>query len=200
MALSDMTDSYPEYFDRLREIYAAMDEAYNTAAGKYGFTCDQCPDNCCLTRFYNLTYLEYYYLLGGVNRLTAGQQQAVSQRAREVVDRVAVDEAAGRTPRHMCPLNVEGRCGLHTHRLMICRLHGIPHEFKFPDGRVSYGEGCPVFGERCGDRAYIVFDRTPFYQQLSSLEKAFRQTVGINGKIKMTIAQMIVAGFAEERT
>ena len=60
MALSDMTDSYPEYFDRLREIYAAMDEAYNTAAGKYGFTCDQCPDNCCLTRFYNLTYLEYY--------------------------------------------------------------------------------------------------------------------------------------------
>jgi hypothetical protein len=198
MELSNMTGGFPEYFDRLRDIYAAMDDAYDAVAQKYGFTCDHCPDNCCLTRFYNLTYLEYYYLLAGVGQLPAERQQQIRRKAQEVVGRVAADEAAGRTPRHMCPLNVEGRCGLHSHRLMICRLHGIPHEFRFPDGRVSYGEGCSVFGERCGDRNYIVFDRTLFYQQLSSLEKDFRQAAGINGKIKMTIAQMIVAGFRED--
>lgn len=194
-----MRDGYLEYFERLREIYAAMDDAYSAVAEKYGFTCDQCPDNCCLTRFYNLTYVEYYYLLSGIEQFPPEQQLAIEKKAQNVVGRVAADEAAGRTPRHMCPLNVEGRCGLHSHRLMICRLHGIPHEFRFPDGRASYGEGCSVFGERCGDRAYIVFDRTPFYQQLSSLEKDLRQSAGINGKVKMTIAQMIVAGFREGR-
>lgn len=199
MAQNEMVDKFPEYFERLQKVYAAMDEAYNAVAEKYGFTCDQCPDNCCLTRFYNLTYVEYYYLLAGVKQLSLERQRQIRENARNVVDRVGADDAAGRTPRHMCPLNVEGRCGLHTHRLIICRLHGVPHELRYPDGRVSYGEGCPVFSRRFGDQDYIPFDRTPFYRQMSSLEQEFRQSAGITGKIKMTIAQMIVAGLKDEQ-
>jgi hypothetical protein len=78
---------------------------------------------------------------------------------------------------------------------MICRLHGVPHELRYPDGRVSYGVGCPVFSTHFDDKDYIPFDRTTFYRQLSSVEQEFRQSSGMTGKIKMTIAQMIVAGF-----
>ena len=194
MPRNDMIDRHPEYFDQLRDIYTAMDEAYNVVAAQYGFTCDDCPDNCCLTRFYNLTYLEYYYLMDGVGRLSGDRQRQVGQNARDVVDLVARDEAAGRTPRHMCPLNVDGRCGLHSHRLIICRLHGVPHELRYPDGRVTYGQGCPVFSSRFKDVDYIPFDRTPVYRRMSALEQEFRQAAGLSGKIKMTIAEMIVHG------
>ncbi len=184
------------YFDRLKSLYAAMDNAYNAVAAQYGLTCDQCPDNCCRTRFYNHTYIEYYYLMAGIGTMPADQQQRIREGALMVSGQMAADEAAGHTPRRMCPLNVEGRCGLHTHRLMICRLHGIPHEIHFPDGRVTYGQGCSVFGARSLNQSYIPFDRTLFYQELSALEREFRQAAGIKieKRLNMTIAQMIACG------
>jgi hypothetical protein len=187
----DITRDYPGFLERLRSIYDAMDDAYNRVADRYGFTCDGCADNCCRTRFYNHTYLEYYYLMAGMEHLPQDRRREIVREAVSVCEQVAADEACGRTPRRMCPLNAEGRCGLHGHRLMICRLHGVPHEIRFPDGSVSRGPGCPVFTDRFAGRDYIPFDRTPFYRELSSLEKEFRQATGLDRKMKMTIAQMI---------
>jgi len=81
---------------------------------------------------------------------------------------------------------------MYEHRLMICRLHGIPYEFTPPGRDRVYGEGCAIFSSRHGDQPYIPFDRTPFYSELSALEREFRQTTGIYEKIKMTIAEMIL--------
>jgi GNAT superfamily N-acetyltransferase len=194
MLLADMITEYPMYFDRLRSIYTAMDDAYNAVAAQYGFTCEPCPGNCCRTRFYNHTWLEYYYLLAGIEQLPDDRRQQIGRDSLTVCRQVAADEACGRTPRRMCPLNADGRCGFHSHRLMICRLHGVPHELRFPDGSVSYGQGCSVFSGRFPDKGYIAFDRTPFYREMSSLEKAFREATGLEKKFKMTIAQMIAYG------
>ena len=50
----------------LIEIYAAMDHAYSVIADQLGFVCSGCEENCCRSRFYHYTYLEYFYLLEGV--------------------------------------------------------------------------------------------------------------------------------------
>ena len=49
------------------------------------------------------------------------------------------------------------------------------------------------FEETCKDRPPTRFDRTPFYRQMAELEKSLRSTTGLQTKIKMTIAQMILA-------
>jgi hypothetical protein len=41
--------------------------------------------------------------------------------------------------------------------------------------------------------AYIPFDRTPFYRDLASIEGALRRDMPGAGKIKMTVAEMILA-------
>jgi cell division protein YceG involved in septum cleavage len=40
-------------------------------------------------------------------------------------------------PQLMCPLNEEGRCSLYLHRLMICRMHGVPSSLTFPNGQTK---------------------------------------------------------------
>jgi hypothetical protein len=40
---------------------------------------------------------------------------------------------------------------------------------------------------------YIRFDRTPFYRQMAALEQELRKETGYTDKIKLTIAQMLVA-------
>jgi hypothetical protein len=75
---------------------------------------------------------------------------------------------------------------------MICRLHGIPHELKKSEQKTIYGPGCETFDHRCGRSTYFEFDRTPFYQEFAHLEQEVKQTLGITGKFKMTVAEMIV--------
>ena len=53
------------FIERLKTLYADMDAAYQAAADHYGFHCDGCLDNCCLTRFYHHTHLEYLILRQG---------------------------------------------------------------------------------------------------------------------------------------
>jgi hypothetical protein len=74
---------------------------------------------------------------------------------------------------------------------MICRMHGIPHELQKPGQHVIKGPGCHTFDERCADNGYFKFDRTPFYVALAKLENEFKQVVGVEDKIKMTVAEMI---------
>jgi len=92
----------------------------------------------------------------------------------------------------MCPLNAEGRCQVYTHRPMICRLHGIPHEMQLPGSPRQQSPGCEEFHRRCDRSTGLLLDRTPLYHKLAKLEFECRQALGLQRKIRMTIAEMLL--------
>ena len=182
-----------DFLERLRGIFAGMDEEYSRAISHYEFQCDGCTDNCCLTRFHHHTYLEYYYLARGFESLNPVQKDEVLQKAGEVCRETAKADKKGMPLRLMCPLNSGSLCILYPYRPMICRMHGIPHELHKPGYEVIHVPGCHTFDERCADKSYYRYDRTPFYMQMAGLEKEFKHALGVDGKIKMTVAEMIVS-------
>ena len=179
--------------DRLEQIYAAMDLAYNRAAGHYEFVCDGCRDSCCRSLFYHHTIIEYDYLIEGLKTLDPEKLKEVTSRALLVVGETVGADQSGSAVRIMCPLNFDELCILYSYRPMVCRLHGIPHELQKPGQKSVRGPGCETFDHRCGHKGYFQFDRTPFYRQLAMLEQDVRQTLGFDEKIKMTVAEMILA-------
>jgi Fe-S-cluster containining protein len=182
-----------DFLDRLREIFAAMDREYKRAAEQYQFQCDGCTDNCCLTRFYHHTYVEYHYLRRGFKELDPRKKCEVLAKAEDVC-RATADADAKRLPmRLMCPLNTDSLCDLYPYRPMICRLHGIPHELRKPGQHVIHGPGCGTFDRRCADNRYYRFDRTPYYKEMAGLENEFKQALRLKSRIKMTVAEMIVS-------
>jgi len=181
------------FLKQLRAIYSSMDLKYHEAAEHYGFNCTGCEDNCCLTRFYHHTVLEYLYIIKEFNKLDTEKQIKIKARAREVRRKSIEADRKGKPVRQMCPLNDNGRCILYSSRPMICRLHGIPHELHKPGRNITYGPGCESFSKQFGEKNYFRFDRTPFYIQMASLEKNLKQAAGIERKIKMTVADMLIA-------
>ena len=179
------------YFRRLARLYSRMDEAFSRVARLAGFQCRGCEDNCCRSLFYHHTYLEYFYLKQGLQTLDPGRRLALERLALDISARTDEALAAGGPPRLMCPLNEAGRCGLYEYRPMICRLHGIAHRMRLPDGRILRGPGCADFEARCASRGGEVMERTPFYQDMADLEQALRRELGLNRKIRMTVARMI---------
>ena len=169
-----------------------MDDAYNVSAGKNGFVCRGCDDNCCRSFFYHYTLLEYAYLLEGLKGLDQKSRDKVLKRTKEVAKKQTGPEKA------MCPLNSDGACILYDQRPMICRLHGIPHILQSPAGVIVPGPGCADFVRQGGSSTASPLDRTPLYRQMSALEKILRQTAGADLKFKMTIAQMIVEADKEK--
>ena len=184
---------YTDFIDRLKQIYAAMDRAYKTAAGHYDFTCDRCRDNCCRTRFYHHTVIEYTYFIEGLKTLTPLKQDEVKSRGMSVVDKTAGVDDNAEPVRLMCPLNFDELCILYPYRPMICRLHGIPHELKKPGQKTIYRPGCETFDRRCARGGYFEFDRTPFYRELAKLEQEVKPALGVIEKFKMTVAEMIIS-------
>jgi len=182
---------YRPLLRQLDELFDRMDGAYDAVAGRYGFHCTGCADNCCLTRFHHHTLLEYLLLMEGFCRLDAAAQSDLKRRSEAVCRRYEKGDAEGLSVRTICPLNVEGMCRLYRHRPMICRLHGIPHELRKPGGSVAYGPGCAEFDSRCGKKRYVPFDRTPYYMKMAELEQALKQALDVSGKIKMTVAEMV---------
>jgi Fe-S-cluster containining protein len=180
------------FIQRLKRIYAAMDDAYDRAAKRYGFSCDGCRDNCCRTRFYHHTFIEYTYLKQGLMALDAEVQDQIKLRAITVLDTVEKARDNREAVRLMCPLNVDTRCILYPYRPMICRLHGIPYELRKPGQPGIMGPGCSTFDRRCGHKPYISFDRTPLYLDMAKLEQAVRKATRFRGKIKMTVSEMIL--------
>jgi len=152
--------------------------------------------NCCLTRFYHHTLLEYAYILKGFTTLDQEKQNQIKQRAAKVCRQTALADAKGETVRLMCPLNFDDLCLLYAFRPMICRLFGIAHELHQPGQEVVRRPGCGAFSEQHLDKSYFKFDRTPFdrtpfFIEMAMLEKKFKQAVGLNQKFKMTVAEMI---------
>ena len=181
------------FFDRLQSTFADMDRQYGTAAEYYGFHCNGCEDNCCRTRFYHHTYLEFLYIHAGLNELAQQKKQEVQSRAALVCRKVEKADEKVTPVRQMCPLNFDGLCVLYRYRPMICRLHGIPHELRKPGQNAIRGPGCGMFAVQCSDRRYRKFDRTPFYFAMAKLESELKLAVGLSGKIKMTVAKIIAS-------
>ena len=186
---------YLPLLDRLQALFQEMDRSYEAVATQYGFVCSGCTENCCLTRFYHHTLVEYLFLFEGIRRLGADDRNTIRQRSIDAIQRGIEADQQRQPHRVMCPLNQAERCQLYPYRPMICRLHGIPHELHPPTGRIVRNPGCDAFFSQCRDRGktdYIPFDRTPFYRRMALLERELRQLAGYNEKIKLTIAQMIV--------
>ena len=190
----------PELSCEIGEIYHSMVAAYDEVARAVGLTCDGCPDNCCDSFFLHYTYCEWAYLWEGIRALEDDQLDRIMQRAKEYVEQSRLMIARGELPQTMCPLNDEGRCGLYSHRMMICRTHGVPATLTRPDGQLLRFPGC----FRCQEIVSATFpseidapamDRTILYKRLAQLESRFLgDKRGLMPKIKMTIAEMIVSG------
>lgn len=190
LVIDTIEDADP-IFRELADLFVRMDEAYARTADRFGFQCRGCRDNCCETRFYHHTLIEVLYLRNGLAALPPQDQAVVMEKASDVLERSGQGSGHGHTRRIMCPLNHDQRCRLYGHRPMICRLHGVPHELKRPDGQRQTGPGCADFEKRCGNPRTGLLDRTPFYYALSQLERKLRQQTGVNQKIKLTVAEIL---------
>lgn len=180
----------PTGFSDLTQLYDTMDLAYDKVAGRYGFHCSGCEDNCCRSLFFHHTHIEKAYLLHGFKRLPPEQQKRARKKAGDYIKATFTGKLEPESLKLMCPLNEKGLCILYGFRPMICRLHGLPHELKRPGATVLKGPGCQA--GNFGGKPYIPFDRTPHYMAMARLEKQFRQLFRKTGKIKETIAQMLV--------
>jgi len=186
------------FLKRLQSVFAQMDNKYRQVADYYQFHCMGCDDNCCATHFYHHTVIEYLYLRSGFDDLPDDKRKRIRDDAGEVYRqwRVADSQKYERkNARIMCPLNFDGLCVVYAHRPMICRLHGLPHELCKPGAEVIQSPGCDAFVNQCQRKSFnpAKFDRTPFYRQIAILEQDLRKTAEFTSKIKMTVAEMIVA-------
>lgn len=184
-------------FRKLSALYAEMRDGYARHAQTLGLTCDGCSQNCCSSYFQHHTRIEWAYLLHGMTALPADQRQRYEARAREYVRGARAAVERGERPSLMCPLNDEGRCGLYSHRLMICRLHGVPNRLRYPDGRAIEFPGCFRSQELCATAgSFPVLDRTALYTRLMELEVAFVGPGRIRSvpRVDLTLAEMIVQG------
>lgn len=185
--------TYAPFLTQLKTLFASMDRKYNEAAHYYGFNCSGCRDNCCRTRFYHHTLLEYFYLHEGFKSLAPKQQNSIKLKAAEVCRRTELADEKGLPVRLMCPLNSDGLCRLYAHRPMICRMFGIPHELQPPGAPAEYRPGCGTFSELTCDKKYFKFNRTPFFTEMAQMELKLKQTAGLMQKIKLTVAEMVVS-------
>jgi hypothetical protein len=186
-------DALGRFLTALADLYAEMDRHYAAAADAYGFVCRGCVENCCRTRFFHHTRLEYHYLRRGYADLPAGRRRMIQDRALVECRRTAGAGPEDPPVSPMCPLNLEGACALYAHRPMICRLHGVPHRLQSPGRTVVHGPGCEAFYRRTGaPREAVALDRTPLYAALAKLERGFQAAAGTGRPMKMSLAEMIL--------
>jgi hypothetical protein len=178
---------------KLAALYGKMAQSFAKAA-PVGFTCQGCSTNCCVSHFQHHTYVEWHYLWEGLNVLPEDVRTRYLERARLSVAAARESLARGEVPTVMCPVNDEGKCGVYEHRLMICRMYGVPNMLLSRSGLRQF-PGCPACMELIGEREFDRVDRTPLYRELAQLELEYlgsrrNQTP----KVDMTLAEMIVAG------
>jgi hypothetical protein len=186
----------PELAAKIAELYSRMEQVYDLVAQQLDFTCQGCPDNCCDSYFLHHTYAEWGYLWLGLLELEPEKRAAVKSRAADYAAACEKALARGERPQLMCPLNEKGRCSLYLHRLMICRMHGVPSSLTFPNGKVQKFPGCFRCQEIVGDRQAVPsVERASLFRELVALEQELLgEKQGQLPKLKKTIAEMILAG------
>jgi Fe-S-cluster containining protein len=190
-----------DFSRKMEKLYNEMQKAYDDVAGHYdSFSCKGCTDNCCTQRFFHHTLAEYRYLKEGLMEALKTDPYLVRQmliKARIVTDTYTREKVLGDIVPLMCPVNLEGLCRLYKHRPMICRLHGLPHRFKKPDGSEERGTGCARF-EGAHKTDWTV-NRSKLYTGLAAMEADVRRTSGFRGRYSLTTAEMLMDMVGEER-
>jgi len=180
----------------LNNLYRQMEDQYNNIANQLNLSCAVCNDNCCSSYFKHHTYIEWAYLWEGIQTCSQEKRELYLQRAEDYVRESEHSLKQGKTPNLMCPLNSGGWCEMYEHRLMICRLHGVPNQIKMPNGSIKNFPGCnPCQMMTAKMDKFPVLDRTPLYIRLVELERQFTGKKGKSlPKVDMTIAEMLVKG------
>jgi len=185
---------------QLAELYAEMENRYAEVAADMRFSCAGCPDNCCDSYFQHHTYIEWAYLWTGLKCLPAAELDEIMARAASYIKQSALMLSRGKLPDIMCPLNRDGLCRLYSHRLMICRLHGVPATLTRPDGRILHFPGCfrcqeLVKQKKGAGNNLPSLERVDLYKRLAELEMSLlggrRQAVP---KVKLTLAHLLIQG------
>ncbi len=181
---------------RIAALYSEMEKAYDELAQGLHFSCAGCPDNCCDSYFQHHTYAEWAYLWEGLQALAEDSRERFIEKAKEYVIQSNAMLDRDERPNLMCPLNEDGLCALYPHRLMICRLHGVPSAMTMPDGKRMEFPGCFRCQEIVAGREDIPhLDRTKMYQTLVGIEMEWLGPKRrILPKVRMTLAEMIVKG------
>ena len=180
----------PGLHEKISLLYREMEAAYDRMAAEIGLSCSGCPDNCCDSYFFHHTYVEWTYLLHGLRAVDRDTAAGIKKRAVQAVKEIERQRGQGRRPVIMCPVNDQGKCLLYAHRLMLCRLHGVPasvtrreKEDRFP--------GCYRCQELKPDGRFM--DRTLFYRRLAMLERELLTGQAASlPRFRLTIAEMIV--------
>jgi hypothetical protein len=186
--------------EKVRDIYAEMESGYDKVARELKFSCDGCSDNCCDSYFLHHTYTEWGYLWIGFRAESKEKQKEIMARSVQYIADCEKAEAAGERPQVMCPLNENGRCILYTHRLMVCRTHGVPASMRRPDGQMLNFPGCfrcqkIVKKKFVHDSQAPQVERTPLLQRLVAVERELMgEKIHLYPRVKLTIAQMLVNG------
>ena len=184
-------------FRKLAVLYKDMEESYAGVAQELGLTCAGCTNNCCTSYFMHHTYLEWAYLWKGINLLPSAEKELFLESATQYVQQTKTDLLNGVRPHTMCPLNKDGLCGLYAHRLMICRMHGVPNSLTAPNGSTRTFPGCYQSQELIQQMEQPpVLDRTALYLRLVQLEVAFvgPKKIRTLPKVNLTLAQMLEQG------
>lgn len=189
-ALPSLTD-LSEFQSAICDLYICMDAAYAEGAFKNGFVCTGCIDNCCMTWFHHHTLSEILHLKDGFLALGENLRIKAVENAKEVLLVKSRHDDKGGPFKAWCPLCLDGRCLVYAHRPMTCRLHGVSWKMTYPDGSVQTGPGCDVFEKSARSETGGILDRTPFYRQLASLERSLRAALSYNGRISLSIAEII---------
>jgi Fe-S-cluster containining protein len=190
----------PELSREISEIYQAMQEGYEKVAEDITLSCLDCPDNCCDSYFQHHTFSEWAYLWEGLRQLDGETLERITERAKEYVRQSADVLASGDRPQLMCPLNEDGLCALYQHRMLICRMHGIPATLTRPDGQPMRFPGCFRCQEIVSDKYEQetdapAMDRTLLFRRLAALEsRLMGERRHLYPRVKKTIADMIVEG------
>ncbi len=181
---------------RIAALYSEMEKAYDALAQGLHFSCAGCPDNCCDSYFQHHTYSEWAYLWEGLQQLTEERRERFMARAGEYVRQSQTMLAREERPNLMCPINEDGLCALYPHRMMICRLHGVPSAMTRPDGKRLEFPGCFRCQEIVAGQEHIPhLDRTKMYQTLVEIEMDWLGPKRrILPKVRMTLAEMMVKG------
>jgi len=180
------------FFDRLAKVYSDIGEEYDRLAGHYrSFSCEGCQDNCCTTVFSHYTLIEHLYFLEGFRRLQEKERADMTARAKGYAETLALHSGPAEELDLMCPVNVDGLCGVYKNRPLICRIHGLPSLLRSPRG-VQQWKGCLRFQEMHGENIDQEMDRTGYYSAIASIEADLRKDISFFHKYKKTIADMVL--------
>ncbi len=183
-------------FHKLQKLYSDMQASYDQVASELDFTCKGCPDNCCNSFFRHHTRVEWAYFWKGLLQCHSEIRLEIIRRAEAYVQQMHANPSLDRDPLIMCPVNFDGWCVLYQHRLMICRLHGVPSTHTAPGGRSRAFPGCFRCREKTENLTQVpTLDRTRFYHQLAWLEQSYvGPRIVKMDKVNLTLAEMIVHG------